>query len=249
MTKMLNVELPKLIYVNSSERVNTERHFPILNREKSLNPGLFDYYNQLDITLDTLKWSDGYLVNKEVALGTVIDVDLYIKTLKGEFEGTFQNRQMFVERVDDVCFVRKLKLCSKHPAFYCGSCFDFYNHLTCHHAAIFQYRDALPQCAHKLPQRRNAVSRRNKKGMDRLQRAKHKRLIRNESLRKENRAEQIIEASLMDVFRQPNNSITSDVTGGGVACRNDNNDVEIQEIPVVTPVSYTHLTLPTNREV
>ena len=66
MIKMLNVELPKLIYVNSSERVNTERHYPILDQEKTMTPSLFEYYNQIDLMVDTLKWSDGYLVNKDM---------------------------------------------------------------------------------------------------------------------------------------------------------------------------------------
>jgi hypothetical protein len=181
MTKMLNVEFPKLIYVNSSERVSTVRHYPILNKEKTLTKSLFDYYNQVDLVSDIVKFGDGFLVNKEIALGSAINVDLYQKSLLGEFEGTFDQRHLFVERVDDLCFVRKLKLSKKHPEFYCGSCFDFYNHLSCHHAAIFQYKTCLPTLSHKIPQSRGSVMRRLKKGRDRLQRAKEKRLTRSQA--------------------------------------------------------------------
>jgi hypothetical protein len=44
-TKMLNVEFPKLIYVNSSEKVYTERHYLRLDKDRTLTPALFEYYN------------------------------------------------------------------------------------------------------------------------------------------------------------------------------------------------------------
>jgi hypothetical protein len=248
MTKMMNVEFPKLIYVNSTERVNTERHYPILDQEKTMTPSLFEYYNQLDLTVDTQKWSDGYLVNKEIALGSPIDVDLYVKTLKGEFDGTYENRHQFVERVDDVCFVRKTKLSKIDPAFYCGTCFDFFNHLNCHHAAIFQYQDTLPGRAHKLPQRRNAVNRRNKKGMDRLERSKQKRKVRNEQLRKEDMADKVTEETVMNVFRTSvkNNEVLS-VVDEEPTVFPTSNDVEsvADDLAVIFPMHVSHQDPPT----
>ncbi len=103
--------------MSTSERVCTERHYPILDKERTLTPALFEYYNQVDPFVDIQKFGDGFLVKKEDALGLEIDIELYEKTLKGEFEGSFHYRHLFFERVDDVCFVQKHKLSSKHPDF------------------------------------------------------------------------------------------------------------------------------------
>jgi len=200
MTKMVNVEFPKLIYFNSSERVNTVRHYPILDKAKTLTPSLFEYYNKLDLKTDVAKFGDGFLVNKDIAVGNKINIELYVKTMQGKFEGTFENRHTFVERVDDLCFVRKQKLSSKHPEMYCGSCFDFYNHLTCHHSAIFQYESCLPELAHKIPQSRASVIRRGKKGRDRIQRAREKRQMRTDTLGLEAKSNKTEVATLLEVF-------------------------------------------------
>ncbi len=81
---------------------NTERHYTILDQTRTLTPALFEYYNQVDQMVDIQKFADGYLVNKDDALGLEIDVEMYEMTLKGEFKGTFYNRHIFFERVDDV---------------------------------------------------------------------------------------------------------------------------------------------------
>jgi hypothetical protein len=83
---------------------------------------------------------------------------------------------------------------------YCGSCFDFYNHLSCHHAAIFQYKSCLPELAHKIPQSRGSNIRRSKKGKDRIQRAREKRQIRTDTLGFEARTNKTEVATLMEVF-------------------------------------------------
>jgi hypothetical protein len=208
MTKMMNVEFPKLIYVNSSERVSTVRHYPILDKKKTLTTPLFEYYNKVDMATDVVKFGDGYLVNKDIALGNNINIDMYVKTMNGKFEGTFENRHLFVERVDDLCFVRKHKLSSKHPEMYCGSCFDFYNHLSCHHAAIFQYKSSLPELAHKIPQSRGSNERRRKKGKDRIQRAIEKRQIRTDTLGVEAKTKKTEGATLLEVFPRSNENKT-----------------------------------------
>jgi hypothetical protein len=179
MTKMLNVEFPQLVFVNSDERVGTQRHYPILDERRTLTHHLFNYYNSLDLKVDIKSYQGGFLVNKDIALGTQIDDKKYGQAMNGQFEGDFTNRHEFFESADDVCFVRKQKLCSRLEEFYCGSCFDFYNHLTCHHAAIFQYKNTLPMVANKLATTRGAVRRRREKGgKNRIEKAKHRRLAR-----------------------------------------------------------------------
>jgi hypothetical protein len=44
---------------------------------RTLTLALFEYYNQVDQMVDIQKFRDGYLVNKEDALGLEIDVEMY----------------------------------------------------------------------------------------------------------------------------------------------------------------------------
>jgi hypothetical protein len=200
MTKMLNVEFPQLIFVNSDERVGTSRHYPILDESRTLNHKLFGYYHSMDANVDIKEFNGGFLVNKEVALGTPIDDAKYEKAMSGEFNGDFKHRHEFFESVDDLCFVQKQKLSSHHPEFYCGSCFDFYNHLTCHHAAIFQYQAILPMAAKKLPTTRGAVQRRRARGNTRVDKIKRRRLERAMETNKEMQSEKEAIKPLRKIF-------------------------------------------------
>jgi hypothetical protein len=65
---------------------------------------------------------------------------------------------------------------------------------------MFQYQHCLPQMAHELPQRKNSVQRRNKKGMDRWQKALQRQKLRNTCACQEAEAEKVTEDSVMKMF-------------------------------------------------
>ena len=186
--------------MNSDERVGTSRHYPILDEGRTLNHKLFDYYNRMEATVDIKAHQGGFLVNKDIALGPPIDHEKYEKAMRGEFEGNFKNRHDFFESVDDVCFVKKQKLCSRLDEFYCGSCFDFYNHLTCHHAAIFQYQTTLPVAATKLCTTRGAIHRRIARGNSRIEKTKERRLARAKETNKEMESEKAAIKPVREIF-------------------------------------------------
>jgi hypothetical protein len=58
--------------------------------------------------------------------------------------------------------VTKQQLDPKKGPFYTGSCFYFYNHLSCHHAAVLQQFDILPTLA-KIYHRKSRVGERDEK--------------------------------------------------------------------------------------
>jgi hypothetical protein len=84
---MANIEL---IYVNSSECVcSMERHYPILlnqARTLTLTLTLFEYCNEVDQMEDIQKLGGRCLVDNYDNLGLEINLEMYEKTLKGEFE-------------------------------------------------------------------------------------------------------------------------------------------------------------------
>jgi hypothetical protein len=170
MTAMLNIEFPSLVYFNSIERTEVERNFPILDEMKSMKPALFEYYLEFDKLVDCLQYKDGFLVNREYNLGEPIDairVNRYESSLDGEFELDYSERHFFYHRVNELCFVTKKQLDPKQKPFYTGSCFHFYNHLTCNHAAVFQYGDKLPTLAKKISQEKQGRKKRRKTGLQR----------------------------------------------------------------------------------
>ncbi len=170
MTAMLNIEFPSLVYFNSIERTEVERNFPILDEMKSMKPALFEYYLEFDKLVDCLQYKDGFLVNREYNLGEPIDairVNRYESSLDGEFELDYSERHFFYYRVNELCFVTKKQLDPKQKPFFTGSCFHFYNHLTCNHAAVFQYADELPTLAKKISQEKQGRKKRRITGLER----------------------------------------------------------------------------------
>jgi hypothetical protein len=69
--------------------------------------------------------------------------------------------------MNDLCLVKKQSLDPNKDSFYTGSCFHFYNHLSCHHAAVFQYADKLPTAANKISQEKQGRKSRRKTGLER----------------------------------------------------------------------------------
>jgi hypothetical protein len=150
MTAMLNIEFPSLVYFNSIERTEVERNFPILDQMKSMKPALFEYYLMFNKLVNCVQYKDGFLVNREYNLGEPIDairVKRYESSLHGKFELDYSERHFFYHRVNELCFVTKKQLNPKQKPFFTGSCFHFYNHLPCNHAAVFQYAFELPTLA------------------------------------------------------------------------------------------------------
>jgi hypothetical protein len=171
MSSMLNDEFPKLVYVNSIERTEVERNFPILYESKTLKDDLFEYYGNFNRMVDCVPYKDGFMVNKQSTLGIAIDVSritAYEESLNGKFELEAADREVFYNRVNDLCFVTKKTLDSKMDSFYTGSCFHFYNRLSCHHAAVLQYADQLPTAAKKISQEKQGRHKRRKMGRERM---------------------------------------------------------------------------------
>ena len=78
------------------------------------------------------------------------------------------NVTFFYHRVNELCFVRRKQLDPKQKPFFTGSCFHFFNHLTCNHAAVFQYADKLPTLAKKISQEKQGRKKRRKTGLQRI---------------------------------------------------------------------------------
>jgi hypothetical protein len=153
MTSMMNNEFPRLIYSNSIERTEVERNFPILDVSKTMKPPLFEFFLEFDKQVDCFQYKEGYLVNREYSLGEPINchrVKRYEDTLSGQFELDSSERRVFYNQENELCYVTKQQLDPKKEPFYTGSCFYFYNHLSCHHAAVLQHADILPTLAKKI---------------------------------------------------------------------------------------------------
>jgi hypothetical protein len=65
MTEMMNSEFPCLIYVNSIERSEVERNFPILDESKTMKAGLFDYFLGFDQMVYCVPCKEGFWVNRQ----------------------------------------------------------------------------------------------------------------------------------------------------------------------------------------
>jgi hypothetical protein len=168
MTVMLNKEFPRLIYVNSIERTEVERNFPILDKSKTMKPALFQFFLQFDRKVDCVPYNDGFLVNREYTLGQPIygqRINQYQDSMEGIFELEIKDRELFYHRVNDFCMVKKQRLYPNRGPFFTGSCFHFYNHLSCHHAAVFQYANKLPTLAKKISQEKQGRTKRRKTGL------------------------------------------------------------------------------------
>ncbi len=170
MTVMLNEQFPRLIYVNSIERTEVERNYPILDESKTMKPLLFQFFLQFDRKVDCVPYGDGFLVNRGYTLGQPIDqerIQQYEDSMEGIFELDNKDRQLFYHRVNDFCMVKKKRLDPNKDPFFTGSCFHFYNHLSCHHAAVFQYAHTLPTLAKKISQEKQGRNKRRKTGLER----------------------------------------------------------------------------------
>jgi hypothetical protein len=170
MTVMLNEQFPRLIYVNSIERTKVERNYPILDESKTMKPLLFQFFLQFDRKLDCVPYGDGFLVNRGYTLGQPIDqerIQQYEDSMEGICELEHEDRQLFYHRVNDFWLVKKQRLDPNKNPFFTGSCFHFYNHLSCHHAAVFQYAHTLPTLAKKISQEKQGRNKRRKTGQER----------------------------------------------------------------------------------
>jgi hypothetical protein len=142
MTAMLKIEFPNLVYFNSIESTEVKHNFPILDQMKSMKPALFEYYLEFNKLVGCVQYKDGFLVNREYNLGEPINaicVKRYESSLQGEFELDYSEQHFFYHRVNELCIVTKKQLDPKQKSFFTGSCFHFYNHLKCNHAAVSQY--------------------------------------------------------------------------------------------------------------
>jgi hypothetical protein len=62
-----------------------------------------------------------------------------------------------------IFMVKKQHLDSNKDLASTGFCFHFYNHLSCHHEAVFQYTNKLPTLAKKISQEnKTGLARTNK---------------------------------------------------------------------------------------
>jgi hypothetical protein len=168
MTSMMNNELPRLIYVNSIERMEVERNFPILDVTKMMKAPHFEFFLEFDKQVDCFLYEEGYLVNRGYSLGepiTCVWVKRYKDTLAGQFELEFSERHAFFSQVNDLCYVTKQRLDPKKEPFYTFSCFHFYKHLSCHHAAILQHAELLPTLAKNISQEKQGRRKRQKTGL------------------------------------------------------------------------------------
>jgi hypothetical protein len=171
MTAMLNNKFPRLIYVNSIERTEVERNFPILDEKKTMKSPLFDYFLEFDKLVDCIPYQHRFLLNCKYSLGEPINaepVKFYEDSLAGKFELQFSERCLFYSRVNKLCFVSKQQLDPKRELFFTGSCFHFCNHLSCHHAAVLQYSDKLPIFAKKISQEKQGRKTRRKIDLERV---------------------------------------------------------------------------------
>ncbi len=135
-----------------------------------MKPPLFEFFLEFDKQVDCFQYKEGYLVNREYSLGEPINchrVKRYEDTLSGQFELGSSERHVFYNRVNELCYVTKQQLDPKKEPFYTGSCFYFYNHLSCHHAAVLQHADMLPTLAKKISQEKQGPRKSWKTGLQR----------------------------------------------------------------------------------
>jgi hypothetical protein len=184
---MMNNELSCLIYVNSIERMEVERNSLILDVTKTMKPPLFEFFLEFDKPVDCFPYEEGYLVNRGYSLGepiTCVRVIRYEDTLAGQFELESSECCAFYSRVlNDLCYVTKQRLHPQKEPFYTGLCFHFYNHLSCHHAAVLQHAELLPTLAKKISQENQGRRKRQKTGLQRVVGKYHLRKIAEEHAR------------------------------------------------------------------
>jgi hypothetical protein len=87
--------------------------------------------------------------------------------MEGICELEHKDRQLFYHRVNDFCLVKKQRLDPNKDLFFTGSCFHSYNHLSCHHATVFQYAHTLPTLAKKISQEKQGRKKWRKTGLER----------------------------------------------------------------------------------
>jgi hypothetical protein len=98
MISMMNNEFPRLIYINSIERTEVGRNFPILDVSKTMKSPLFEFFLEFHKRVDCFQYKEGYLVNGEYSLGERINrnrVKRYEDTLCGQFELESSERCVF----------------------------------------------------------------------------------------------------------------------------------------------------------
>jgi hypothetical protein len=133
-----------------------------------MKPSLLQFFLQFDRKVDCVPYSDGFLVNCGYTLGQPIDqehIQQYEDYMEGACELEQEDRQLLYHRVNDFCLVKKQRLNPNKDPFFTGSCFHFYNHLSCHHAAVFQFAHMLPTLAKKISQEKQGRNKRRKTGL------------------------------------------------------------------------------------
>jgi hypothetical protein len=211
MTVMLNQQFPRLMYVNSIERTEVERNYPILDESKTMKPLLFQFFLQFDRKLDYVPYGDGFLVNRGFTLGQPIDqecIQKYEDSMEGICELEHKDRQLFYHRVNDICLVKKQRLNPNKYPFFTGSCFHFYNHLSCHHALVFQYAHTLPILAKKLSQEKQGRNKRRKTSLGRKNKWQMRKMAEqqdrlNSSTQTKQRAEKTATSGYCHPITQP----------------------------------------------
>jgi hypothetical protein len=169
MSSMMNNEFPRLLYINSIERIEVERNFPILDVSKTMKPPLFELFLEFDKRVDCFEDKEGYLVNREYSCGEPINCDQvkrYEETLSGQFELEFSERHVFYSQLNELWYVTKQQLDPKKEPFYMGPpCFYFYNHLSYPHAAVLQHAVVIPALAKNISQEKQGQRKRQKTGL------------------------------------------------------------------------------------
>ena len=173
-----------------------------------MKPELFQYFLEFDKMVDCVPYQEGFLVNRKYTLGLPIDdarIQGYDKSLNGKFELGTPERETFYNRVNDLCFVIKKQLDPNQDSFYTGSCFHFYNRLSCHHAAVLQYADKLPTYAKKISQEKQGRNSRRKTGLERINKGQLRRM-----------AEQQAHLSGIDTLEDPSSVTPAQIRTVGV---------------------------------
>jgi hypothetical protein len=61
---MSNHEFPCLIYMNSIEKTEVQKHFPILDESETKKPRLLDYFLKFDPMVDCVPYKEIVLVKR-----------------------------------------------------------------------------------------------------------------------------------------------------------------------------------------
>jgi hypothetical protein len=165
--KVINEELPRLLWWISSTRVGISSHYPILQEDTAFNDkdvrellkGFQWDIDSLTVT-EQVHGIDGWLVNDWKRLNQPItsdDTKKYVRYIQGDFQMEYQNRQELVEFVNKFHHMEEISDPKLGQYFQC-SCVHFYKKRYCPLAAMMQHRLTLISKGKSLgtrPQKRN----------------------------------------------------------------------------------------------